>query len=311
MSVLSWLSVALCGPASEQLEALDHQLDALRAQWSDRSWAELSPEEVDTQLKRLRKIDQLVRKTQPPAGWPPEEREALQQGVAARMQQIDTWSTGQVSSMLDTIGWPTLSVHGSSATLSAWLLVQHADQDVALQRRALAALGPLAASGEFPVKHHAYLVDRVATNEGRAQTYGTQGRCGEDGLWQPNPVIEPEGLEARRAGVGLGTMAEYQDRFDCAGHRIRAMQQLEAGEHAACRQSFLALAQTKATPSGRAPLLYNAACCAALSGDRDGAFSLLTRALADGFDDREQLASDPDLAPLRADPRWAELARPR
>jgi tetratricopeptide (TPR) repeat protein len=52
---------------------------------------------------------------------------------------------------------------------------------------------------------------------------------------------------------------------------------------------------------------YDAACCYAQAGDRDNAFRLLERAIrVDGFLDAAHLAKDPDLAPLRGDPRWEQ-----
>uniref|UniRef100_UPI0038CBF70A hypothetical protein n=1 Tax=Caulobacter hibisci TaxID=2035993 RepID=UPI0038CBF70A len=52
-------------------------------------------------------------------------------------------------------------------------------------------------------------------NAGRAQTYGTQGGCKGPADWRPDPVIDPEGLEARRAAVGLEPIAAYAAKFGC------------------------------------------------------------------------------------------------
>lgn len=53
--------------------------------------------------------------------------------------------------------------------------------------------------------------------------------------------------------------------------------------------------------------LFNAACCAARRGDIDAGIVHVKNALAAGWTDRARLASDPDLASLRADARFAEL----
>jgi quercetin dioxygenase-like cupin family protein len=54
---------------------------------------------------------------------------------------------------------------------------------------------------------------------------------------------------------------------------------------------------------------YNAACYEALAGDLDRAFEHLGRAVRLNADEaRRHGADDPDLEPLRADPRWEELA---
>ncbi len=59
---------------------------------------------------------------------------------------------------------------------------------------------------------------------------------------------------------------------------------------------------------------YNAACGYSLAGERDRAFEMLDRCVDLGFADTAALSGDPDLAPLRADPRWkallARIARP-
>lgn len=70
-------------------------------------------------------------------------------------------------------GWPTHSLVGEQAATSAWLLAQHADHDLALQRRFL-DLMCAAPAGEVAPMHTAYLTDRVLIAEGKSQVYGTQ-----------------------------------------------------------------------------------------------------------------------------------------
>jgi tetratricopeptide (TPR) repeat protein len=52
---------------------------------------------------------------------------------------------------------------------------------------------------------------------------------------------------------------------------------------------------------------YNAACANALAGRKDRAFSLLELAIAKGYSNLMSLGGDPDLASLRAEPRWQAL----
>jgi len=80
-----------------------------------------------------------------------------------------------------------------------------------------------------------------------------------------------------------------------------------AGDALGCRDQFVRVAAA-ATQDGLARrALYGAAVCAVAGGDRDGAFSLLSGALAHGFHDRDRFYDDPRLAPLRADLRWPAL----
>lgn len=60
-------------------------------------------------------------------------------------------------------------------------------------------------------------------------------------------------------------------------------------------------------PATRAGASYNAGCAYALKGDADKAFEWLRAALAAGFQNTSQMSTDPDLASLREDARFAEL----
>lgn len=58
-----------------------------------------------------------------------------------------------------------------------------------------------------------------------------------------------------------------------------------------------------------AMLLYNVACTYALLGKKDDAISCLEKAVDKGFGHKEWLEHDPDLIPLRDDPRFQTIAR--
>lgn len=81
---------------------------------------------------------------------------------------------------------------------------------------------------------------------------------------------------------------------------------LARAEHAAGDLESAIKAGHKASeyPAVRASAFYNLACAYAVKGDRDDAFRALTGAKRAGFADREQMANDPDLKSLRADPRF-------
>lgn len=76
------------------------------------------------------------------------------------------------------------------------------------------------------------------------------------------------------------------------------------GDYAASARLFEeALAAGEEDPGD----LYNAACSASLAGLRQKAFGFLDRAVARGFSGCRHMGEDPDLAPLRTDPRWKGL----
>ena len=115
----------------------------------------------------------------------------------------------RLAAIVDQHGWPTHDLVGEQAASAAWLVAQHADSDVAFQRRALGLLEAAAAAGQADVTEAAYLADRVAVNSGQPQPYGTQIRCSAGAAAPATPLVEPAAVDQRRAGVGMQTLAEY------------------------------------------------------------------------------------------------------
>jgi hypothetical protein len=105
-------------------------------------------------------------------------------------------------------GWPGRSLVGEDGAEAAWLIALHADHDVGFQRTCARKLEQAVERGEAPARHLAYLTDRLLVHEGQNQRYGTQVRATTDGI-ESFPVEDPEGLDARRAEVGLEPMQEY------------------------------------------------------------------------------------------------------
>ncbi|MFE7524233.1 DUF6624 domain-containing protein [Kitasatospora sp. NPDC057542] len=110
-------------------------------------------------------------------------------------------------------GWPTERTVGPEAARAAWLVAQHADRQLDVQRRAVALMGEAVARGEASARDLAFLQDRLAVNEGREQRYGTQIGAVADGRPVPWPCEEPERLDERRAEVGIEPFDEYTARF--------------------------------------------------------------------------------------------------
>jgi hypothetical protein len=82
--------------------------------------------------------------------------------------------------------------------------------------RTLATLRRLCGEGKQAVAGNlALLEDRVALREGRKQIYGSQ--VGTDTVTRKNyllPLEDPDNVDARRAKVGLGSLADYLKSFD-------------------------------------------------------------------------------------------------
>jgi hypothetical protein len=130
----------------------------------------------------------------------PEEVKALNEVDTANR----TWLTG----IIEKHGWPGKTLVGVDGAHMAWLMIQHADADLPLQKKCLVLLKAAVKQGEATGVDLAYLTDRVLTAEGKKQLYGTQLEE-KEGKLVPKPVEEEAKLDARRKELGMQPMAEY------------------------------------------------------------------------------------------------------
>lgn len=140
---------------------------------------------------------------------------ALGDDLEARLayRRVTVRNADRLREILDEVGWPTISLVGAEAARRAWLVAQHADQQLPLQRRALELMAQAVERGDAEASLLAMLRDRVAVNEGRRQVYGTQIFRMADGTPVPWPCEDPERMDERRAAVGLEPFAAYVARY--------------------------------------------------------------------------------------------------
>ncbi|WP_430782275.1 DUF6624 domain-containing protein [Actinoplanes sp. G11-F43] len=135
---------------------------------------------------------------------------ALGDDPAAQLahRRVTVRNADRLAGILDEHGWPTPALVGAEAARRAWLIAQHADRQLDLQRRALALM---TAAGADPAQV-AMLHDRVRVNEGHPQTYGTQIAGMSGGAPVMWPCEDPAGMDHRRAQVGLEPYAVHVTR---------------------------------------------------------------------------------------------------
>lgn len=131
-----------------------------------------------------------------------EDDEALQAAVEA----IDRKTAKRMHEIVAKYGWPGKTLVGEDGANAAWLLVQHADKDLAFQKDVLAKMEPMVKTEEVFATDYGYLWDRVAVAEHRPQRYGTQF----DEKQEPQPIEDEAHVDERRASIGLPSMAEYR-----------------------------------------------------------------------------------------------------
>lgn len=134
-------------------------------------------------------------------------------GEQAAWRRLTARHGDRLGAVMAAHGWPAEPLVGAEAARAAWLIAQHADRQLDVQRRAVALMTAAVADGAASARDLAFLADRLAVNEGREQRYGTQIGAVADGRPVPWPCEEPARLDERRAAVGIEPFDEYTARF--------------------------------------------------------------------------------------------------
>ncbi|HET6795588.1 MAG TPA: DUF6624 domain-containing protein [Gemmatimonadales bacterium] len=132
---------------------------------------------------------------------------SLFQGYHPRMQALHDANGARLSAILQIYGWPGYAQVGVEGAEAAWLIVQHAIAQPALQRRALGLIQTAVRASNADPLHAAMLEDRIRGLEGRPQLYGTQFDWDASNQLTPLPIEDPDGVDRRRAALGLPPLA--------------------------------------------------------------------------------------------------------
>ena len=128
--------------------------------------------------------------------------------------------TARLAEILEQHGWPSIPLVGEDGSTAAWVIAQHADLDLDLQRKALELLRDAADDGQASQGDLAYLTDRVAVATGSDQLFGTQMRCDEEQVPVPaTPIADQDTVDERRDEAGLPPLRDYLDEMGavCTG----------------------------------------------------------------------------------------------
>jgi hypothetical protein len=156
---------------------------------------------VSTRLNELAGADQQIRQE-----LHQQTTAAEQESVQKRQMVIDGENLKQLKAIVSACGWPRTTKDSHAA----WLLTQHADRDLAFQRRAKELLEASVTAGIATPRDLAYLADRIAANEGRPQEYGTQFSLTDRCHLVLDPVDDRELVNRRRLAIGLPSLEDYE-----------------------------------------------------------------------------------------------------
>lgn len=138
------------------------------------------------------------------------DQKAREDSDGDAMAAVDKRNTDRLSELLETHEWLGIDLVGCDGADAAWLIAQHADLNISVQKLALERLEKAVSTKQAIPYQLAYLTDRVRVNRGREQVYGTQIQI-VDNRAVPQPLENPETVDKRRASVGLTSLADYLD----------------------------------------------------------------------------------------------------
>ncbi|HYG05392.1 MAG TPA: DUF6624 domain-containing protein [Stenotrophomonas sp.] len=204
----------------EEVAALQRRLDAGEALHLDNGLLWLPKPAVVFGRPQLReKLGEMIARDQGARSKLLKSSGAERDKVIKEIRSVDQQNHAQLQRIFDEIGFPDVAAVGRAGVSTVFLLVQHADDDPALQKRALVLAKPLVDSRQMARQQYALLTDRVLRGEGKPQRYGTQTSL-VGGKVQLQEAEDPSHLDERRAQMALGPVSEYiellQERVSAA-----------------------------------------------------------------------------------------------
>jgi hypothetical protein len=138
--------------------------------------------------------------------------------LAHAMQSNHEENEARVLHLVDQKGWPRLSAVGEKAAFAASNVLTHAD--TATRLKYLPLVEAACQAGESEWSEYAPILDRTELELGRPQVYGTQMEKNQaTGLFEPQPMIDPDRVDQRRAEKGMEPLSAQLERFNSAMKR--------------------------------------------------------------------------------------------
>jgi len=141
-----------------------------------------------------------------------DEKQKKVSALWEKQEKVDRRNIKRLVQIINKYGWPGRSMVGKEGSLTAFLVIQHADLEY--QKKYFPLLKEAVKRGEADPQDAALLEDRILMREGKKQIYGSQLHYNEVTkeleLW---PIEDEDEVDARRARVGLEPLAKYAKRF--------------------------------------------------------------------------------------------------
>ncbi len=133
--------------------------------------------------------------------------------LAKSIGAVDSSNIITVKKILEEYGWLSSKIIGEKANSALYLVIQHST--TADRKHFLPLMRVAVKNRAASAKDLAFLEDRVATDEGKKQIYGTQIGFDEKlAKYYVLPIENPKQVDEKRLKAGLIPIAEYLSQWN-------------------------------------------------------------------------------------------------
>jgi hypothetical protein len=162
---------------------------------------------IRTELEQMREADQAVRR----------DFNYLDSEQLEKMRTVDAVNQKRLKEIITLIGWPSKELVGENASSGAFLVAQHAGDDLDFMKEVFSYIEADYSKRKGSPSQYARMYDRIKMMEGKPQRFGTQFNINSSGChgWK---LEAPEKVDEYRAQMGLGSLAVYAKKV--CGHSM-------------------------------------------------------------------------------------------
>jgi len=199
-------------PEFEYLKGSDFE-KTIQTRWTAEAKASGLDLELMEEFAVIQKTDQeqrgYMREVQDKYGWDSPQMDSLWKLQTA----ADEANLAKIEEVIAEHGYPGKSLVGSNYMGTAFLVIQHSNQEA--QEKYLPLLKQAADDGELRWSSVALMIDRVLLGQGKKQTYGSQVNTDQEtGEYYFGAIENPYQIDSIRNSVGLGPLQSYADHWE-------------------------------------------------------------------------------------------------
>lgn len=136
-----------------------------------------------------------------------------------KMRTVDGVNRKRLKEIIRLIGWPSKDLVGETASSGAFLVAQHAGDDLDFMKEAFSYIEAGYRKQKASPLQYALMYDRIKMLEGKPQRFGTQFNM-DSSKCRAWKLEEPEKVDEYRAQMGIENLAVYAKKV-CGPYMVR------------------------------------------------------------------------------------------